>query len=383
MPDPMPNSMPDPMPKPDRLQQVAAAFERQDYTSAAKLLKQWLTIAPDDLWGQFYMGRLHEVAGRRDAADAVYRQLLRKSNHPKLVNQARQGIERLTAYKQAQRKAAIAAATAKPEDAQLGVLVLEPIAPEARTEAAKGLAAVMQLDVRNAQLVLPRRGWRVYRTGAIGELRFYQNALIQAGVPAFCLVLAELAEVRIFRVDYFESLAPEVKVVCRDENDSVGSLTFDWSEISQRVEGRLPVFEQVVDLGPWGKLVHKEQTLDYIQVCDLHLPKRQCILRLCDSSYQFLQGATVQVDYAGTAIPTQMTTRINWNNLMQRLQLYTKQATIMNGNAFKVFASMVLDEKALIEQIEPYIDIFRKKETAWDAAFQLYSTLNFVRHRQY
>lgn len=379
----MPNSMPDPMPKPDRLQQVAAAFERQDYTSAAKLLKQWLTIAPDDLWGQFYMGRLHEVAGRRDAADAVYRQLLRKSNHPKLVNQARQGIERLTAYKQAQRKAAIAAATAKPEDAQLGVLVLEPIAPEARTEAAKGLAAVMQLDVRNAQLVLPRRGWRVYRTGAIGELRFYQNALIQAGVPAFCLVLAELAEVRIFRVDYFESLAPEVKVVCRDENDSVGSLTFDWSEISQRVEGRLPVFEQVVDLGPWGKLVHKEQTLDYIQVCDLHLPKRQCILRLCDSSYQFLQGATVQVDYAGTAIPTQMTTRINWNNLMQRLQLYTKQATIMNGNAFKVFASMVLDEKALIEQIEPYIDIFRKKETAWDAAFQLYSTLNFVRHRQY
>lgn len=370
------------MPNPDWLPQVATAFERQDYTQAAKLLKQWLTIAPDDLWGQFYLGRLHEVAGRRDAAEAVYRQLLRKATNPKMVNQARQGIERLTAYKQAQRKAAIAAAKAKPEDTQLGVLVLEPIAAEARAEAAKGLASVMQLDVRNAQLILPQRGWRVYRTGAIGELRFYQDALIQAGVPAFCLALATLAEIRIFRVDYFQSLAPQPTVVCRDESDSSGSLTFDWSEISQRVEGRLPIFEQVVDLGPWGKLVHKEQTLDYVQVCDLHLPSRQCILRLCDSSYQFLQGATVQADQAGAIVPTQMTTRINWNNLMQRLKLYTNQATVVNGDAFKAFAPMVLDEKALISQIEPHIDVFRKKETAWDAAFQLHSTLNFARYHQ-
>ncbi len=371
------------MPNPDWLQQVATAFDRQDYTQAAKLLKQWLTITPDDLWGQFYLGRLHEAAGRRDAAEAVYRQLLRKASNPKMVNQARQGVERLTAYKQAQRKAAIAAATAKPEDAQLGVLVLEPIAPEARAEAAKGLASVMQLDVRNAQLILPRRGWRVYRTGAIGELRFYQDALIQAGVPAFCLSLATLAEIRIFRVDYFQSLAPQPTVVCRDENDSSGSLTFDWSEISQRVEGRLPIFEQVVDLGPWGKLVHKEQTLDYVQVCDLHMPSRDCILRLSDSSYQFLQGVMAQSDEdTGRIMPTQMTTRINWNNLMQRLKLYTSQAVVADGDAFKAFAPMVLDEKVLIEQIEPYIDVFRKRETAWDAAFQLYSTLNFARYHQ-
>jgi len=128
------------------LEQVAAAFERQDYRTAAELLKQMLQKSPQDPWVQFYLGRLHEVSGKLEAAENVYRQLLQSAINSKILAQARQGLQRLEALAKLaegiateQRQQAIAQATADPGNNQMGVLVLEPVSTEIKTTAAENL----------------------------------------------------------------------------------------------------------------------------------------------------------------------------------------------------------------------------------------------------
>jgi predicted Zn-dependent protease len=73
------------------IDQVAAAFERQDYRTAAQLLQQLSQDSPQNPWVQFYLGRLDEVSGKLETAEEIYRQLLRNVSNTKIVAQARQG----------------------------------------------------------------------------------------------------------------------------------------------------------------------------------------------------------------------------------------------------------------------------------------------------
>ena len=175
----------------------------------------------------------------------------------------------------------------------MGVLVLEPVASEIKTIAAQKFAQIMQVDPYTARLQLPSRGWRLYRTGAIGELRFLGQSLRSAGIPCYWATLADIEKIRVFQVNYFQSASPQATVVCQNKEGQIGSLTFNWSEVTQRVVGLLPVFEQVVDLDVRGKLQRKTQTQDYVHFCDLHLPGRLCILRLNDNGYKFQQGIAI------------------------------------------------------------------------------------------
>jgi thioredoxin-like negative regulator of GroEL len=75
---------------------------------------------------QLYVGRLHEETGKLEAAETVYRQLLRDATNPKIMSQARQGLQRLEAIAQKKRQQAIAQATASKEDTEAGVLVWKP-----------------------------------------------------------------------------------------------------------------------------------------------------------------------------------------------------------------------------------------------------------------
>jgi predicted Zn-dependent protease len=140
------------------IEQIAAAFERKDYRTATELLKQLLRESPQNPWRQFYWGRLHEVSGKLEAAATVYRQLLRGTTNAKIVTQARLGLQRLEAEEQQQRQRAIAQATADPSNAEVGVLVLEPVASDIRTVAAQKFAQIMQIDPYTARLQLPTRG---------------------------------------------------------------------------------------------------------------------------------------------------------------------------------------------------------------------------------
>ena len=66
------------------IEQVAIAFEHKDYQTAAKLLKQLRKESPDNPWVQFYLGRLHEVSGKHQDAEKIYRQL-RDTTKTKIV----------------------------------------------------------------------------------------------------------------------------------------------------------------------------------------------------------------------------------------------------------------------------------------------------------
>ncbi|NJO46605.1 MAG: tetratricopeptide repeat protein [Oscillatoriales cyanobacterium RM2_1_1] len=364
------------------IQQVAAAIQDQDYRTAAQLLKQVQQESPNHPWLKFYIGRLYEATDKWDRAEQVYRKLLQSATNSKVITQARQGLQRLETLESNRRKAAISQATAQPQAEEPGVLILEPIAPEQKMAMAQQLARIFKTDAYTARMQLQSRGWRLYRTGSIGELQVYGEEMQQAGISVFWASLAEIRKINVFRVQYIQSLTPQPILVCRDHQDQLGSLEFSWSEVSQQVEGLLPLFMEAMDFDPrrqrGDRFRHKEMIQDYVQIHDLHLLNRCTILRFCDQSYQFHQGVSLTKASTEASEPstplTQSTTRLNWNQLLATFNQHLPENI---WSEFTPFAETTLDYTQLLKQLPPQIDIERKSETPWDAAFQLYSGLVF------
>lgn len=360
------------------LEQLVAAFDRQDYKTAVALWKQLQQQSPESPWVKLYGAKLREVSGKLTGAATLYRQLLQETTHPKVMAQARQGLQRVSELVQAQQEQQkaeqIAATAADSANSGPGVLILDAIPPERRQAAAQRFAQIMNLDAYTARLLLPSRGWRLYRVGNMGELRFYSQALNQAEIPAFCVALETLQAVRVFRVQYIEAVSPQGTVICENDADQLGSLSFSWSEVQQRVEGRLPIFEEVVDLNVRNQLTRKQKTQDYAQVIDLHLPQRGVILRLGDWSYQFQQGVVFDASQDGELSTVQSTNRIRWNQLLGFLD--DQLAAVPVWVEFPQFAETALDPLSLVN-LKSHIDLFRKAPSKWDQAFQLYSSLVF------
>ncbi|KAM3095003.1 tetratricopeptide repeat protein [Phormidesmis sp. 146-12] len=362
------------------LEQIAAAFDRQDYRAAAKLLKEFLQESPQNVWGQFYKARLYEISGKREAAGEIYRYLLRDGTNPKLVTQARQGIQRLDEIAQTEHKQAIAQATADPENAEPGILVLESMPSDARSSAAQNLARIMKLDAYTARMQIPNRGWRLYRVGAIGELQHYGQQLRNAEIPAFWASVDALQKLPVFQVHYIQEYQPQAIVVCQNEQGQIGSLKFDWSEVSQRVEGMLPIFEQVVDTDLRKGTIErqrKQTTQDYAHLCDLHLPKRRCILRLCDLNYQFHQGIAFSAPPKDSVAIDQATNRIHWNNLIAFLKYQLSQQPAWLE--FQTFGETAIDHTLLLKRLNSHVHLFGQDSSPWNPAFHLYSGLAFLR----
>jgi len=351
------------------LDQVVAAFDREDYQTAAQLLRELVKQSPNDPWVKLYMGRLQEVSGKPKVAETVYRQLLQNTTNAKLISQARQGLQRLDAIAKAQRQATIAQATANPDNQEPGFLVLEAIPNDRRAELAKRFATLIQTDAYTARGLLPNRGWRLYRTGAIGELALLGKELRQAGIGAFWSALPACQQIEVYQIKYFQALQPRVAVVCESPTKQVGVLTFDWGEVWQRVEGLLPLFAQVVDLGYRDRLEWKEHTIDYAHVCDLHLPQRRCILRLQDDHYDFRQGITAKREHD--------TLRQRWNELTTAL--YSKLAHCQVQSDFTPFSESVVDFIPAIERLDSHIYLPRASDCYLDSTFHLYSCLAFLK----
>ncbi len=350
------------------INQVITAFERKDYQTAAKLLQQLLVESPENPWVQLYFGRLQEVSDQREESEKVYRQLLRMTTHSKIISQARQGLQRLEEFKQEEKQRAIAKATVVPDNNELGILVLEPINNELKTSAASNFAKIMQVDAYTARITLPSQNWRVYRIGKVGELAFYGTQLQQAGIPCFWIRIPQIQQIQVFQVKHLSIDDSQIKAICQNETNQTGSMRFDKSEITDRVVGLLPIFEQVVDVNTRGKLEWKTKTQDYAQFCDLHLPKRRSILRIYDQRYEFQQGVETK----------QNTIRINWNNLMNWIEQQLPQIKVWSD--FNRFAQTVLDQTETLNQIPSHINLFRKENSYWDAAFQLYSGIIFTKN---
>jgi hypothetical protein len=189
------------------------------------------------------------------------------------------------------------------------------------------------------------------------------------GIPCFWVTIAAIERIQVYQVEYFSESALQTTVVCRNQANQLGCLTFDWPEVEARVVGLLPIFEEVVDVNAHRKLERKVQTQDYAQFCDLHIPGRRCILRLSDHSYEFQQGVEI------AAQASQNTIRINWNQVLDWLEQRLPQVKLWSE--FTPFAETILDQTEILNNITSHIHLFRREPTNWDAAFHLYSGLVF------
>ncbi len=377
------------------INQIAAALDGKEYKQAAQLIKQLQKESPENPWVQYYIGRYYELTNNLEKAQTTYKQILRDITNPKILSQTRQGIQRIEIAQQNVRQQAIETAKNDPSNLEPGLLILEPVSPENKPAAIQNISRIFKIDAYTTRMQIQSRGWRLYKTGPIAELRIYGQELLNAGIPVFWATLSDIQKIQIFRVQHFQSISSPA-VVCKDRLDRLGAIEFSWSEVTQRVEGLLPMFIEVMDYSPnrrTEQFRHREIRQDYAQICDLHIPSRNCILRICDQSYEFQQG--VEFTKASAEIPTspnpknktsrvknsqqipQSTTRINWNNL---LEIFDRQLDVTVWSEFTPFAETVLDYTNMLSKIESHIEVDRKSETPWDSAFQLYSGLAFLRN---
>jgi hypothetical protein len=353
------------------LDQIVEALNQKDYVRAAQLLKKLKEEDPENPWLKLYLARFFEETDKLDRAEPLYRRLLRDSTNLKLISQARQGLSRLEKLAKQKKEKAIAEFLTTPESQDHGALIIEALPLALKQKAAPKFAEIMQIDPYIALLQLPSRSWRLYRTGAIGELSYYTELLRQAEIPSFCCAINRINQLEVYRVNYIQSLTPEVTIICQSQDGQEGSFTFEWSEVKQRVEGLVPIYEESFQIDARRKIYHKTKLQDYAQFYDLHFPERHSILRFCDQNYEFQDGVLL--------LKSENTTiRQKWNSLLQIFQ--NNILNIPVWSEFSPFGETAIEFPEMLKTIKSRINILRHKETPWDPAFQLYSGLAFCRN---
>lgn len=353
------------------LDRVKAAFDSQDYREAARLLKIWQKESPKDPWVQFYIGRYYEATNKIERAETAYRQVLQTTSSPKLLARSRQGLKRLETLEKTRRQQAIDRLATDPRAAEPAVLLLEAVPGEAKKSLAVHLARLMDIDPYSARLQLPSRGWRLYRKGTAAQMQVYAAELQKANIPAFWGSVVAVEKIKVRRVSYFHQLTPtEAIAVCRDDSDRPGTLTFEWSQVRQQVVGLLPLFADVLQYDPnrrreWERFRRKTEVQDYAIVCDLHLPQRRTIVRLCDRTLEF--GGE-----------NRTTLRLQWNQLLETINSYLDGA--IEYDEFATFAETALDFSQLLAGVRSRLNLDRDAPSDWDRAFALYSGLAFLRN---
>jgi hypothetical protein len=359
------------------LEAISEAIKAEQFETADQLLQEFKVEQLDNPWVDYYGARLAEARGDWAIAQDSYRQLIPLVNNPKLIAKLRQGLERLAKQQkkqeQMEQKLALEKVKAASSRHELGIFILESIAPELKQAAAVNFAKIMQIDPYSARLQLPSRSWRLYRTGGIEELRFYVEKLQAVQVPCFCIPVSKLLDLLIKPVFYLSEITPNPTIVYRVNKDEDAIFSFSWSEVSQRVEGLLPIFEECVEVNARGKTERKTKIQDYARICDLHLPNRQIIIRLCDRVYEFDEGMKMSSSNGQREI----TSNEQWNYLMNAFkeQMLDKPS----WTEFNPFAENAIDFKELLKLIDPHTYFLRREESDWDRAFHLYSSLIFCR----
>ena len=345
--------------------QVVAALEVSDYKQVTRLLKQWQASDPQNLMLRLYAAQLQERTNRLKAAEKNYLKLLKQMPGSKLMKQARAGIQRVQQRQKAEKAAALEKAIQVEGGDEMAILAIATPTEANRQQAIEGFAKVFELDAYTARQKVPNGGFRIHRVGKWGEISYLNRSLEQAQTPTFSVKVKDIKALQTFQVCYFESITPQLSVVCKNVDGQLGKITFEASEVAERVSGQLPIFEQVVDLGPVGRTVHKEKVQDYAQVVDLHLLGRKIVLRLCDRLYQYKQGVSL------SATP-ELNSRILWNQLLTQLSQSTSGP---QHNDFTRFGKSAIEFIPLLPHIPANLDIIRRAPSHWDLTFHLYSSL--------
>jgi hypothetical protein len=357
------------------LEQVESALNRRDYRAARNLIKTLVHNQPNNDWVHFYAAKLQEATEHLDNAEIIYKKLLQDSINPKILKESRLGLQRIETARTEQRQASLAAALAIEGSDELGVLILEPMDADTRTLMAPKLAQIMQIDPYTARLHLPSRSWRFYRLGNMGELSFYQRQLQQAEIPGFCAAISALKTVEVVTVKIIEEFRPQLIARCINEHGAEFRMRFDWCDVQQLVTGLLPIFEEIAEVNATATkttIKHKPKVLDYVQMCDLHIPNKNLILRMCSQNYSFQKAAGERTGDLST-----LTSRENWQRLLRQIHEKTSHAKLWTD--FTPFAESALIHPELLQKIDPHILIMRSKDSLWDQAFHLFSSLIFIK----
>jgi tetratricopeptide (TPR) repeat protein len=358
------------------LDRVAQAFDRKDYRSATATLKELWQLQPENPQVQLYRGRLYEVAGKFEQANATYKQLLKAVPTPKIMAQARQGLDRVLQLEKEQRQREIALSVSAPNQDKQGILILEAIAPETRSTAAQAFSRILRIDAYTARMHIPNRGWRMYRMGPIGEMALYGQQLRAENIPAFWVTEESLSQPRLVQVQFVidAELQPRIMGTVKGDRQEI---QFDWSEVTDCVQGSLPMFDRLLEVDllrrEYSTRSKKEGVTDYIAMIDLHLKSQNTILRFCDRTYDFHQG----YDWHITDKLEQTGVRSQWNYVMNWIKTYTSNAVLWND--FTPFGETAIEFPHLLKSIDPGFYLYGQEDSRWNPAFHLYSVLGFGR----
>jgi hypothetical protein len=379
------------------LEQATDALNRQDDKTGAKLVSTPLSSQSDDQMVQLRAAKQQEEHEELDKALESYRLLLKSAIGSKILTEARQGIERIEVIQKEIRAQAKASARAGVEDnLEPGFLILEPIELDRKQSTAVKFAEIMGIDPYSARLQLPSRGWRLYRTGTMGELKFYHQQLQQAEIPCFSVSRHDTQQIFVFKVNHFQSFRPQATIVCTDDRSEIRIFNFDWSEVTQMVTGLLPIFEEVVEIDLNNRTSRKPRILDYVHICDIQLHGRRSIFRLCSQTYEFSEykqlvthnrsqffssqfstQLTGQLEGAAVSQKISSTSRDNWKNLIAQIE--SRCPDIKGWKDFTPFAETAMGHREMLGHINPHLELLRRADSLWDKAFHLYSTSSMLR----
>jgi hypothetical protein len=365
------------------IEQVEAALQRRDYRTAKSLLEKLAQKQPDSPFVKLYSAKLQETSQHFDLAEQVYRHLLQTALEPKILQEARQGIARIkeaqTAQIEKSRAAALAATLAAPahnyESTANYLLILEPINNEIKAIVAPKFAQIMKLDSYTAQMHLPGRSWRLYRVGSEQEINFYVDQFALAKIPAFGMGIESLKQPQVMMIRSIEQFSPRLEFTTTDNYGSESSQRCAWADIKTIVTGLLPIFEEITEKTQTvkeSKTRYRTQILDYVQVCDLHLPSKNIILRLCSQHYNFQKD--LDPSYKNL-----QTSRESWQRIIDQVQEQAIRAQTWKD--FTPFANTALEYPEVLKRIPAHLNIIRRQPSLWDPAFQIYSTAILQRSR--
>jgi Tetratricopeptide repeat len=368
------------------LQNLVSTIDRQlgskDLVAAANTLKQFRETNPNAPEVQIASANFYKVTGKTEQAEKIYRDILKSTAQTGLLAQARKGLKEIEDANLQQHQDGIARAISQVDGEDMGFLAIHPIAPDRKLEVATQLADIFRIDRYTAKVQIPSRNLKVLRIGRLGEMQFYGEKLIASGIPALWTSLKAIATIDVHTVSYFE-LNPdtgEILAVCTDGNavkhsDRVASqkISFNWSDVNQRVHGLLPTFGEIVTVDAKHQLTRKEDVLDLVHICDLHLPSKNCILRFHDDLYAFDRGIQPEVTQMLEHIAPSV--RERWSSLMAWLTMSMPQTAAKDD--FNAFAEMFLAYPDFLKELDHKVDLFRTKESLWDNCFQLYSGMIF------
>jgi hypothetical protein len=363
------------------IEQVEAALQRHDYRTAKNLLEKLAQKQPDSAEVKLYSAKLHEATQHFDLAEPIYRHLLQSALEPKIIKEARQGIDRIQAAQVAQIKTSRAAAfTATVQntnnDTQHNhLLILEPIDTAVKAIVAPKFAQIMQIDPYGAQMLLPSRSWRLYRVGNQQEIKFFAEQFSLAKIPAFSMAIDSLNQPQVIMMRSINQFTPKLEFTTTDNHGSESNQRCKWSDVKAIVFGLLPIFEEITEKTQTVKesrVSYRSQILDYVQVCDLHLPAKNIILRLCSQHYDFQKNLEAKHKNLHTS-------RESWQRMIDQIQEQAQTAQIWNE--FKPFANTALEYPEVLERIPSQLHLIRRQPSLWDPAFQVYSTAILLRSK--